>query len=108
MLSIGLAVLLPDGESVLRGAVVKVPHDSSAAELDERVVAGGWVDLRVSNWERWRKRLVELSEELDRRPGIEAGSVSDHEYGDADGKLRPGRLASWILRGEDQGARTKR
>ncbi len=108
MLSIGLAVLLPDGESVLRGAVVKVPHDSSAAELDERVVAGGWVDLRVSNWERWRKRLVALSEELDRRPGIEAGSVSDHEYGDADGKLRPGRLASWILRGEDQGARTKR
>lgn len=108
MLSIGLAVLLPDGESVLRGAVVKVPHDSSAAELDERVVAGGWVDLRVSNWERWRKRLVALSEEFDRRPGIEAGSVSDHEYGDADGKLRPGRLASWILRGEDQGARTKR
>lgn len=108
MLSIGLAVLLPDGESVLRGAVVKVPHDPAAADLDESVVSGGWVDLRVSNWERWRERLVALSQELDRRPGIEAGSVSDHEYGDADGKLRPGRLASWILKGEDQGARTKR
>ncbi|MFV2006210.1 MAG: short-chain dehydrogenase [Longimicrobiales bacterium] len=108
ILSIGLAIVLPDGESVLRGAVVKVPHQPSVADLDESVVAAGWVDLRVSNWERWRERLAALCEELDQRPGIEAGSGSDHEYGDAERKLRPGRLASWILRREDQGERTKR
>ncbi|GMR12033.1 MAG: hypothetical protein BMS9Abin29_0220 [Gemmatimonadota bacterium] len=108
ILSIGLAIVLPGGKSLLRGPVVKVPHNSGCADLDEGVVSGGWVDLRASNWERWRERLVALSEEIDRRPGIEAGSVSDHEYGDAERKLRPGRLASWILRREDRGERTKR
>jgi hypothetical protein len=34
--------------------------------------------------------------------------MSDHEYGDLTGSIRPGRLGAWIFRNEDRGERIKR
>jgi hypothetical protein len=72
------------------------------------VVDAGWVDLRTGNWTRWRDRVTAIRDEIAGRPGVEMGSVADHEYGDGSGRIRPGRLASWIFRIEDRGERIKR
>lgn len=108
ILSIGLPILLPDGERVLRGAKVKVPPEAGHAADDPRVVDAGWVDLRPGNWARWKDRITAIHREIRDRPGLEMGSIADHEYGDETGGIRPGRLAAWIFRVEDKGERIKR
>jgi hypothetical protein len=108
ILSIGLPILLQDGATVLRGAKVKVPPEPGLARDHPRVVDAGWVDLRATNWARWRDRVETIAAEIRHRPGLELGSVADHEYGDETGRIRPGRLAAWIFRVEDQGERIKR
>jgi NAD(P)-dependent dehydrogenase (short-subunit alcohol dehydrogenase family) len=108
IVSIGLPILLPDGEQVLRGPVVKVPPEPGLPPDHPRVVDAGWVDLRPANFARWRQRCATLRDEIRTRPGLEQGSRADIEYGDASGRLRPGRLAAWIFRYEDRGERIKR
>lgn len=108
IVSIGLPILLPDGHSILRGPEVKVSPDAELPLRDQRLVERGWVDLREENWERWKKRCSELAAEIRERPGIDHGSTGDHEYGDPEGRVRPGRLAAWIFRYEEAGERIKR
>jgi NAD(P)-dependent dehydrogenase (short-subunit alcohol dehydrogenase family) len=108
ILTIGLPILLPGGDRILRGAAVKVPPEPGLPADHPRVVDNGWVDLRPSNWERWRDRIRTIHREIQDRPGLEMGSVADHEYGDDTGAIRPGRLAAWIFRVEDKGERIKR
>jgi hypothetical protein len=94
-----------DGDAVLRGPVVKaLPAEGPLAN---KVVDAGWVDLRPQNWELWKERIAAVVKEIKEEPGVEMGSRSDHDYGDALGKLRPGRLAAWVFRIEDEGDRIK-
>lgn len=108
ILTIGIPVLLPDGKHMLRGAKVKVPPEPGLAIDDPRIIDAGWVDLRPVNWERWKNRMGAIWTEIRDRPGLELGSVSNHEYGDETGRIRPGRMAAWVFRVEDTGQRIKR
>jgi NAD(P)-dependent dehydrogenase (short-subunit alcohol dehydrogenase family) len=107
-LSIGIPVLLPDGKHLLRGPHVIVGPEKGVPVGDPRLPERGWVDLRAENWARWRERCRDLAHELRERPGVARGSGGDHEYGDPEGKIRPGRMAAWIFRYEDKGERIKR
>jgi len=53
------------------------------------------------------RRIRAVAEELRTQPGVEQGSRADVDYGDREGKLRPGRLVAWIFRVEDEGDRIK-
>jgi hypothetical protein len=106
ILSTGIPILSRDGEKLLRGPVVKVPP-SSERPLDEKAVAAGWVDLRPENWATWVERVQAVMEEIRNEPGLDQGSRSNVHYGDARGVLRPGRLAGWVFRVEDEGERIK-
>ena len=108
ILSIGLPILLPDGERVLRGATVRVPPEPGLSPTDPRVVDNGWVDLRPESWARWRARCRAMRADTADRPDVEEGSRGDWEPGDGDDALRPGRMAAWIFRHEDRGERIKR
>jgi NAD(P)-dependent dehydrogenase (short-subunit alcohol dehydrogenase family) len=108
IVTIGLAVLLPDGRHLLRGPVVKVAPGPGQPAAAARLAESGWVDLRPANWEHWRGRLTRIAEELRRLPGPELGSRSDLEAGPRQQELRPGRLAAWVFRNEDRGERMKR
>ncbi len=106
IVSTGVPILVKDGKSILRGPVVKVlPREGIPA--DDAVVDSGWVDLRPRNWERWKERVKAVLHELRNKPGVEKGSRTDFDYGDSTDLLRPGRLAAWVFRVEDEGDRMK-
>ena len=107
IVSVGIPILLRDGGALLRGPQVKVPPIAGVPLDDDRVVTRGWVDLRPENWEIWKKRVNAFVVQLKTRPGVEMGSQSDVDYGDRKGNIRPGRLAAWIMRYEDEGERFK-
>jgi len=46
IVSIGLPIVLPDGEHVLRGPQVRVAPEADVPLRDQRLVERGWVDLR--------------------------------------------------------------
>ncbi len=108
MLTIGLPVLLPDGQRVLRGPEVKVAPEPGRPAADARLIDNGWVDLRPSNWERWRGRAAAMLREAREQPGPDQGSRSDVARGARWRRLRPGSLVAWIFRTEDRGERVKR
>ncbi|HEX6938298.1 MAG TPA: hypothetical protein VF158_02720 [Longimicrobiales bacterium] len=108
IVSIGLPILLADGERMLRGPELKVAPGPDQRPDDPRLADNGWVDLRPSNWARWRERLAAMAAELGAGPSADEGSRADIEPGERRRQLRPGRLAAWVFRYEDQGGRVKR
>jgi hypothetical protein len=107
-ISIGLPVLLPDGERVLRGPDIRVPPAPGQRPDDARLVDNGWVDLRARNWRTWAERLQAMRREIEGAPDADGGSRFDIEPGHRRDQLRPGRLAAWVFRVEDRGERIKR
>jgi NAD(P)-dependent dehydrogenase (short-subunit alcohol dehydrogenase family) len=108
ILSIGLPILLPDGERLLRGAELKGSPRDGTAEERQRLTDAGWVDLRPANWERWRGRVQALLDGRAGAPGADGGSRADLDPRAAGDALRPGALAAWVFRVEDRGERIKR
>jgi NAD(P)-dependent dehydrogenase (short-subunit alcohol dehydrogenase family) len=108
ILTIGLPILLPDGESMLRGPDVKVAPEGGQAPTDGRLADAGWVDLRPANWRKWSERARLMLKELSDGAGPQRGSREDSEPGDRGITVRPGRMAAWVFRYEDRGERNKR
>ena len=113
ILSIGIAILLPDGR-LLRGPELKIPPRAEearapSAEAIERWAHAGWVDLRPANMALWRDRARAIIEELGRRPASDtsSGLYEDRRYWRADEDLPAGRVAAWIFGVESGGAREK-
>ena len=108
MLSIGLAILLPDGAHILRGPDVKVVPAPGQRPDDPRLADNGWVDLRPSNWRRWSDRAQRILASQNGGAGRDFGSRIDIEPDARRESIRPGRLAAWVFRYEDRGERIKR
>jgi NAD(P)-dependent dehydrogenase (short-subunit alcohol dehydrogenase family) len=108
IVSIGIPVLLPDGERMLRGPEVKVTPEPGEMEDRGRWAARGWVDLRPASWRRWADRCRGYLEEQVRAPGPDEGSVTDLDVRGRSGEIRPGALAGYVFRIEDEGERIKR
>jgi hypothetical protein len=102
IITVGLPILLPDGESILRGPVVK----SKTANL-------GWVDLTADNMAQWQKRIKAIREMIDMEVHGETSSLYDRAYpsirnwnADTD-HFDVGEITAWILGNEDKGKRGK-
>jgi hypothetical protein len=80
----------------------------SLADRARTLVENGWVDLRVTNWHRWCKRVRTIAEQVVGEAGPDSGSGSDLDGWQLTGELRPGALAAWVFRTEDEGVRIKR
>jgi hypothetical protein len=106
ILSANLAVLLADGARLLRGRKVEI--EPCPGEEVEDTAWKGWVDLRPANWETWRERAVSVLARVIAEPGAEGGSQWDIEPWHRERTIRPGALAAWIFRYEDEGERIKR
>lgn len=115
IISIGIPILLADGETLLRGEAIKIPPFRGDAELAitpeslDAWAAAGWVDLRAANIEHWQHRLARIKAETDATDHDDTSSrfnfTRDHWDGFA--SMPAGKIAAWIFTVEDEGARMK-
>lgn len=115
MLSIGIPILLKDGQRLLRGPEIKIPSFRGEYERDitpESVNAwarDGWVDLRASNLEKWKERIKLIFEEIESIPEGDTSSrfERDRSYWLKDEELNIGKVVGWIFSNEEHGRRMK-
>ena len=111
--SIGIPILTPAGDRLLRGPWINVPelsgHAHSVSLDDEKQVdiwaRKGWIDLRPANCDTWLRRLGKM---LDARMELrDAGSAaaSIHTYLPASFEI--GEVVAWIFNNEMGGYRIK-
>ena len=108
IVSIGLPILLPDGRHMLRGPEIKVRPPAGAPLRDSRYANQGWVDLRAVSWVKWRERCAGFVRDQVEGAGADAGSDRDLDPRSRTGEIRPGALAAFVFRVEDEGARARR
>jgi hypothetical protein len=101
ILSVGIPILLANGEHVLRGEKVVVPPEDRGADIAYR----GWVDLRPANLALWIKRAGEIAAV---EPDPRTGSSARWTAIDPDAPIEPARMAVWVFEEEDEGYRIKR
>ncbi len=115
IISIGIPILLPDGNSLLRADTIIIPPYRGENELEiteerkEKWANEGWVDLRPANIKKWQKRLAELIEEANSIPENDTSSthVRTKAYWNNFNEINIGRVCSWLFIHEDKGLRMK-
>jgi hypothetical protein len=101
ILSIGIPILMPDGQRLLRGPAIK----SADAEH-------GWVDLTPANAMRWKERVGALRAFLQTMTSGDTSSRSERAYPDAQAwtagdTFDVGEIAGWLFLHEEKGRRGK-
>jgi len=107
IVSIGIPILLADGQGLLRGPWVSVEPEYNTAFSPEWANRG-WVDLRPESWALWRRRCKGFRDRVANARGPEHGSGVDLDVRSRSGHIRPGALAAFVFRYEDAGERVKR
>lgn len=111
--SIGIPVLLPDGDRILRGPRINVPepvgHQTSVKWQDRKEVEGwvkrGWIDLRPANMASWQERFRKM---LDSRARLRAtGSAAASMETWSGDHFEIGEVVAWIFNNELEGFRIK-
>jgi hypothetical protein len=115
IISIGIPILLPDGKTLIRGNDVKIPPYRGVNELPitkdsiEEWALAGWIDLRPSNMEHWKKRLTYIKDEVEAK--IKGDTSSRHfrtmEYWGNFNDIDEGKIVGWIFTEEEKGKRMK-
>jgi len=111
--SIGIPVLLPDGETLLRGPRLNVPevvgHRTTVEVTGADAVDGwarrGWIDLRPENVGRWRQRFRAMRQgRVDLR---DVGSAAASTASYMSTRFEIGEVVAWIFNNEMGGYRVK-
>lgn len=109
--SIGVPILAPDGDHVIRGPFIKIPEIKDDTEIAirpgdvDKWAAKGWVDLRASNFVNWQKRFKRMEETRQRTRGRGSATVSREVY--VFDEIRIGEVVGWIFNNEEGGYRIK-
>lgn len=101
IISIGLPILLPDGQRILRGPVLK-----------SRTAEQGWVDLTPANMAKWSERIQGILAMLKVEIEGESSSRFNRVYPSlrkwvAEDQFDIGEMAAWVSVNEDRGRRGK-
>lgn len=115
IISIGIPILLPDGRSLLRTSLMKIPPYRGENELDiteENInlwAKDGWVDLRLDNIILWQERLKSIMAEAKSYPKDDTSSmhVRTERYWNNFELIDIGKVVSWIFIHEERGKRMK-
>lgn len=116
MLSIGLAILLPEGDKYLRGKDVKIPKNLGMNEIPcdsetiDKWCEEGWVDLRPQNFKKWQERMKEIKKMAESISGDDTSSRYTYtkDYWNNFESIDEGKMVGWIFEYEDKGWRFKR
>lgn len=102
IISIGIPILLNDGERLLRGPVIK-----------SQDAYHGWVDLTADNMDRWHERMMAAREAVDLELNGDTSSRHDREFTASrawrldEDVFDIGEIVAWIFSTEDKGRRDK-
>jgi hypothetical protein len=115
IISIGIPILLPDGKSLLRGPMIKIPPYRGEGSLPitpsniEHWAHDGWVDLRIKNMDRWRARFRQIIREVEQLSADDSSSRTMHnrEYWKNLTEIDPGKVCGWLFTYEEKGKRMK-
>jgi len=111
IVSIGIPILPPEGDRLVRGPRINVPEyagqtkmpvtESAIDEWAER----GWLDLRASNMQRWQQRFRAMlrSAQTIHRQGSAAITMEAYRSEE----IRIGEVVGWIFNNEEGGYRIK-
>ena len=117
--TLGVPILLEHKgkPQLLRGKLLKTPpsQGASAVRLEpgnlEEWARAGWIDLRLANMTRWKRRLERIMADADSIPTNDTSSryVRDREFWSQNSagewEIRPGEIVAWIFINEDKGER---
>ncbi len=104
MTAIGLPILTPDGQTLLRGPLIRIPEQTGSApvrltpEHIEQWANKGWVDLRPQNFEHWRSRFRAMQRESQRLRGHGSAAVTRQAY--LSDTISIGAVVGWIFNNE--------
>ncbi len=102
IISIGIPILLADGERMLRGPVLKSED-----------AYHGWVDLTAANMKTWQNRLKAIRETVRAEINGDTSSHQDRLFNASrhwhpeEGFPDLGEIVAWIFIHEDEGMRMK-
>lgn len=111
IISIGIPILPPDGDRLIRGPRINVPEYAgqtklavSEAAIDEWAERG-WLDLRPANMIRWQERFGRMlrSAQTIHRQGSAAITMEAYRSEE----IRIGEVVGWIFNNEEGGYRIK-
>jgi hypothetical protein len=111
VISIGIPILPPEGNRLIRGPRINVPEyagQSKMAVTDNLIdewAERGWIDLRPKNFSRWQdrfKRMLRSALSI-HREGSAAITMSAYRSEE----IRIGEVVGWIFNNEEQGYRIK-
>lgn len=109
--SVGLPILTPDGRSLIRGPMVRIPEipGRNAVEVTPELVDAwatkGWVDLRPKNLDVWRHRFERMRREAQLVRGRGSAAVTREAY--LSEEISIGSVAGWIFNNEENAYRIK-
>ena len=106
---------MPDGATLLRANEIMIPpfHGENEIPITGRNIDlwahDGWVDLRISNMEKWKHRFRQIMQMVDDIPHADTSSryMNRREYWEDFSTIDPGKLAGWIFSYEERGMRMK-
>jgi hypothetical protein len=104
--AVGLPVLTPDGDALVRGPFIRIPEAPNAERVPltpadvDRWADKGWVDLRPRNFARWQARFRRMQRGASRARERGSAAATRDAYLSAD--IEPGAVVGWIFNNEEQ------
>ena len=111
IISIGIPILPPDGDRLIRGPRINVPEYAGRTKLPvnegaiDEWAERGWLDLRPANMRRWQERFGRMlrSAQTIHRQG--SAGITMEAYRSEE--IRIGEVVGWIFNNEEEGYRIK-
>jgi hypothetical protein len=114
-LSVGIPILLPEGNKLVRGNDIKIPvfRGENQLELTNENIDSwaqqGWIDLRVNNMKIWKKRLSDIIKQAENIPPDDTSStfIFTKDYWKNFETIDIGKVVGWLFITEEKGERIK-
>ena len=115
IISIGIPILMPDGKTLVRANDIKIPPFQGENDIPITAKSidlwahDGWIDLRVSNMEKWKTRFRQIMDMVAQIPPADTSSryMNTRKYWEDFSTIDPGKIAGWIFSYEEKGMRMK-
>jgi hypothetical protein len=111
IVSVGLPILTPDGKSLIRGPVIRIPEIPNVNKVNltkesvDKWARKGWVDLRPANMKRWQERFKTMLRETHGIRGRGSAAITREAY--LTEEISIGAVVGWIFNNEEGGYRIK-